>query len=383
MKRLTAQQRRWFKKKAIHGRLQGRRSVQKYGVYHTSRGQQRVITKTHRKLPAKLCLNEDLAGALTFISNLRKGSTRRRGQPSTPKAIKRGSPRQIRGYWDFTTLEKITSGAALILAAEFDRIFKIGKVPPSAVDLDKWNPEVYNTLYQLGFFKAMGFTQEQVVNLKPNYNTPKTQFHIMPMVVGDALDTDVMVDPIRELLSKTEATDDVSVALFGALFDAIENVNYHAYPKGNLEIEKVPHSWWLSGSVSQGNRQLTVSLYDQGITIPASLRLSGLFNEAFKAYEKLFKSDMWDDPKIDQRSLKWAFNTAETATGLNHRGKGLPNIRNMVAECPEGQLLVLSGKGKYLYINGKETFETTDLPLSGTYVEMSAVFPTTSVSNDE
>ena len=203
------------------------------------------------------------------------------------------------------------------------------------------------------------------------------------MVVGDGLDTDVIVDPFRELLSKTDATSSASVALFGALIDAIENVNYHAYPKGNLQVEKVPHSWWLSGSVSGGSRQLTVSLYDQGITIPASLRLSGLYNETFKAYERLFKSDPWDDPKIDQQSLKWAFNTAETVSRLNHRGKGLPNIRSMVAECPEGRLLVLSGKGKYLYNNGIETFETMDLPLSGTYVEMSAIFPIMSVSNDE
>ena len=125
MKRLTAQQRRWFKKKAIDGGFPRRRSGQKYGVYHTSSGPQRVVIKTLRYLPAKLCLNEDLIGALRFISDLRKGSSRRRGQSSTPKAIKRGSPRQIRGYWDFTTLEKITSGAALILAAEFDKIFKI------------------------------------------------------------------------------------------------------------------------------------------------------------------------------------------------------------------------------------------------------------------
>jgi hypothetical protein len=311
---------------------------------------------------------------VAFFSKLRATSLSGVQLPKEEAHSARARPRQLRNYWDFTTLNNITGGAALILAAEFDRMLKLKGAVPTTVDLEKWSVEVYGTLSKLGFFRAMEFGDSQLL---ADAGKPQVLAHldyIMPMVTGHGLKTDDFIEPLAELLDAGMSDEESRVALGGALIDAIENVKYHAYPNAQSGYEKVRNCWWLSGSVSKNDRRLTISLYDQGVSIPGSMTLSEVWKSTFEAFHRLSGKFIPDGQKYDAEALRWAL-SPETSTKLSHRGKGLPNIKEMVSNRPEGRLMILSRKGRYIFANGRDSFETMDMPLLGTYVEISATFP--------
>jgi hypothetical protein len=58
--------------------------------------------------------------------------------------------------------------------------------------------------------------------------------------------------------------------LYSALVEAFENSRRHAYPK-TASINPAVSHWWMSGAACQAEKRLTLVVYDQGVTIPASL----------------------------------------------------------------------------------------------------------------
>ena len=91
--------------------------------------------------------------------------------------------------------------------------------------------------------------------------------------------------------------------------------------------------------------------------------------------EKLVGLDFAKSKSYDKESLRWAMQRGETSTRDEHRGKGLPKIQEIVERFPGGSLLIISRTAVYRYENGKVSCETMELPLLGTYVEISAEFP--------
>ncbi|WP_299640665.1 hypothetical protein, partial [Devosia sp.] len=75
---------------------------------------------------------------------------------------------QVATYIDFRSIKSVSTAAALVLAAEYDRARQLGGAPAPVFDLDEWDPEVFETLWQLGFFETVGLTlgdeEKAVVN---------------------------------------------------------------------------------------------------------------------------------------------------------------------------------------------------------------------------
>lgn len=63
-------------------------------------------------------------------------------------------------YIDFRCIEKITTSAALILAAEFDRRHRVTNLPLFPVLVAEWDESVRNTLNDVGFLELLGFFEE-------------------------------------------------------------------------------------------------------------------------------------------------------------------------------------------------------------------------------
>jgi hypothetical protein len=322
-------------------------------------------------IPERLALEgDDLETALAFFNNLRS-RTILRGLP-TFRGMRRVG--WMRGYTDFTTVRSISPGAALILAAEYDRIMRAGGIPPNAIDLEHWDRGVYSALYQLGFFRLLGFNDDAVGQALPEPNTDAIL--IAPMQRGDTADVRDAGEALLELFVEVGGDNALRVSLFGAVVDAIENVRAHAYRDRPPQLSNIiPPFWWMSGAADRVKRRLTLSIYDQGVTVPVTLPVGWPRTAIGNMFNQLFRKEYDPDAKDrDGEALEAAMRLSQTSTGQTERGKGLSKIRSVVESCGGGRLRLISRRGNYTYADGVDTYSTVGVPLMGTYVEIEATF---------
>lgn len=377
MKKLTVSYRRWL---AVRKRSEARKRYEHQhgrltpvlGVVTDNDGRWVARVSKKDELPGTLCLDVDRDGTLEFFNDLRVRTIQPARTRPRPVSKKRGRIRWIKAYVDFQPLKIISPGAALILAAEYDRIRRTRTLNSSAIDIEKWDKDVYRRLYQLGFFELLGINPERLSALPGPLQTSE---YLTPMFCGN--DTDLR-EPGEKLLDLFVAVggDDASrVQLLGAVADAIENVKGHAYE--GMNHPGIPHLWWMSGSADQEARKLTLSIYDQGISIPVTLPNKWSKDALGTVIQSIVRGGSVPDitdPKMDGYAVAAAMRMSKTSSGLEERGKGLTKIRKAVADCAGGRLRVISRRGNYLFENGVETFESLPVPLHGTYIGIEATF---------
>jgi hypothetical protein len=377
MKRRTAKLSRWLKKRA---RNQAKRQSRKFEktelvLYSSELGQQLVHAGGIRPLPKILCLDLDLSKTLNFFHKFRKDTKMpMRNFSKAPTSKKKGRIKQLRNYYDFVPLAQITPGAALMLAAEFDRLNALAGRKPTTINIDKWNDHVYGMLFHLGFFKLLGFSENRIKRQAINRPPVLANLIIMPMESGTVADLAVAVGCLQELFSKNGAEQELSLKLNSAIFDAVENVVSHAYNDLSINDQKlIPRKWWISGAANSSNRSITVSIFDQGITIPVSLPAKWSREKPFTSVMSKLGFSRWKDGQ-DGDAVKAAMMLAATSTEISNRGKGLHKIKEIMGELKGGSLLILSRKGYYKWENGLESCYTMENSLLGTYVELKADF---------
>jgi hypothetical protein len=117
-------------------------------------------------MPPVLCFDREYASTLEFFGQLRRRTEmQHRGTRQLPRSKRKGRITKIKHHLDFEKLEHISAGAALILAAEFDRSSRRFGTPPATFEVERWNEYVASTLYQLGFFDILHF--KQVISVYP------------------------------------------------------------------------------------------------------------------------------------------------------------------------------------------------------------------------
>jgi hypothetical protein len=264
LKKLTWRYRKWL----IRRCRKRRTGTVNFAELRTQYGLEKVRASRVVHLPEVMCLDENLEETLLFFQGLRERTLKRGislgGGPKTkPKRVK-----WIRGYTDFTTTRRVSPGAALILAAEYDRINRVGTSIPNTVDIDKWHPSVYATLHALGFFELLGFN-----NFSSSLPTPQTSDVLQaPMQRGENTNWQNASQALLDLFDAVGGDQIARVNLLGAVVDAIENVRGHAYSGRSPVLNRlIPPFWWLSGAADRAARKLTLAIYDQGITVPVSL----------------------------------------------------------------------------------------------------------------
>lgn len=342
------------------------------------------------KLPRDFCLETNRDEVIAFLESVRSRFVRRVKQRYLPR--KPGRVRAVRNYFDFVNIENITPAAALVLAAEYDRGRIRGynaalktaaqnyvqhhleldpdKMRYPLIDVDKWQPQVLRTLYQLGFFRLL-----DIEDFVPD--PPDQAEYILPFQSGDYVDSTALGEftiELRSLLDQLKFPNTNKVThVHGRLVDAVENVIVHAYPTEVTDWQ-YPHvgRWWITASVDSDQNRINLIVYDQGVSIPGSLPYSPKFSVISGLLTSLVGiDDAFTDPKYDADAIKSAIEAGRSQTEDPHRGKGLLFMRDLVKEVgSKSELRIMSRNGAYLYrSDGHEEAWNHDSSIGGTLIE--------------
>ncbi|TSD71171.1 hypothetical protein FFI39_009290 [Janthinobacterium sp. KBS0711] len=126
--------------------------------------------------------------------------------------------------------------------------------------------------------------------------------------------------------------------LYDCMSEAVTNTKKHAYPKAIGSL----NNWWMFSQAS--GDILQVAICDLGIGIPRSLLEKPEMKDYFR---KLFM--IGRQSSHDKTLIKIASSTNRSSTGLEYRGKGLPQMLDFIKNQDNGGFRAQSGSGSYTY----------------------------------
>lgn len=259
------------------------------------------------------------------------------------------STARVPGYHDFAKLDGISTAAAVVLAADYERLKeRIGQVPPT-INLHKWNPSVFKTLFQLGFFDILGHTEgieRELVEDGPTLT--------MPIVSARNADGLASIDAaFRELGAFIVGRDvdpgrDVSdqlIDILTAMSEGITNVTQHAYPEDHTYDYPQIGKYWVAATAHRDNGTLTVVLYDQGATIPVTYPRITRTEAVMKYLRRALSSQRVFDYENDGTYIRAALRYGGSRTDKPYRGKGFPQMISLLKSMKLGRMSVRSRGG--------------------------------------
>ncbi|MFN4277749.1 MAG: hypothetical protein ACK4FJ_15735 [Ferrovibrio sp.] len=265
--------------------------------------------------------------------------------------------KQQRRKVDFDKIKRIAPAAALCVVSEFDRwrltSMRTGQL---RAQTETWDPHVRRLLCEMGFFEVLG--------VEPPALEEITKGHWIKFKSGVSNDGQFAKELRQELeglIGKFPKTQ----LLYDAIVEAMANAIDHAYPEDRedfLALSRLGKRWWMSGSVDQEGR-VQVIFFDQGITIPRSLPRSKFWERV----RGLMTSLNWTTD--DGHMIAAAVQVRRSATEQEHRGKGFANILRLLDDSPENKLRIISRRGSYTYVPGREPeIKEYNVPLNGTLI---------------
>ncbi len=256
-------------------------------------------------------------------------------------------------YVNFTRIQKISTAAALVLAAEFYRLKEKShnglnqKVSTlGLVDFDKWKTQSIVTLYNLGFLNLLD------VKLQENEVTKNCESdrRIQQFMTGNNLEPESITslkDSLAQLTTNLDTAEKIKLGIYDGLCEAMTNTMDHAYQDAEIHLTKFPilkSQWWMTGSVRNCGSEIEVVFFDQGISIPIHLPK----NPSERIRERI--NNIFDSQaRNDAMMIKAAMDISRSATLETNRGKGLDQIRKLIELSEKGKLRILSRKGEYIY----------------------------------
>lgn len=392
MKKLTFRFKKWLVYRATCTKKRNRRAAGRLRLSNTvlawdgASWIEVVCTKEPVAPPKNLSLKENVTQTLEFFSEFRENclapisklKKNRKQRKQIDKSLAHGwvTPGQanrlpnIRSYYDFTRIENIGTSAALILTAEYDRLARIIEKVPVAIDIHKWNDNVFNKLYELGFFEILGLTDA----LEDRY-TDHGSIRTMKILSGsNASDlqkaSEQLLDLCRFVDPELQLNQEQQIALNTAVSEGMINVARHAYDKEHEADFKFQHvkSWWLTATANKDTRQLTVALFDQGASIPVTLPKQPRWKEILsKAFSSFSTGGTYDH---DGRYIQTALNLRETSTNEPGRGLGLPQMKELIDTFKLGSLTIWSRGGQCCYeASGLKNVDAHIYSVGGTLIE--------------
>jgi hypothetical protein len=226
-------------------------------------------------------------------------------------------------------------------------------------------------LDEIGFFKLLAIKDSP--QKKKAGQVEAVQFMTGDMVSGD--DALKLAQTLADMVfgdvedNAEEAIISARMTVYAALIEAIENTILHAYEEvpGNMSVTR----WWMSGSVDRAQRHINVVVYDQGLSIPATLPHWDQYGWVDRHLARFrARAKVWNDGIEDAAKLRLAMKVPLSSTGLKNRGKGFPAFKEVLTACRKGKLRIVSRRGEFLLESGKRpTGRSLNLPLRGTLVE--------------
>lgn len=296
-------------------------------------------------LPEKLNFDIEYEITTLYLRAIRKLVEDGKKLPKTKRNL---SEKYRLASVNFDNLKSISTSAALVLTAELSKWDDAirNKLQPT---VKKWDSNILINFFELGFF--------ELFNNKPNIDekidSTLSDKKIIKYIKGRCGDDQKTRDLKNNLIKIVGSEIEKWIFLHSGLSEAIVNVVHHAYPEvlGYCESDK---NWYLTGSYSTSNRELTVVFYDQGIGIPKSLPASEIWE---KLLSFLSKKIPYAEQKRDEVLLRAAIEMDRTSTEESDRGKGLQDLLEFIRQRGEGSLSILSLKGLFdmEVKNGRET----------------------------
>ncbi|WP_417483273.1 hypothetical protein [Maricaulis sp.] len=384
MKKLTQRRRNWFRMRA---RRQAKFSARrmpvgglKWGSHSVKiwdgAGEETIISEQPaRSIPSKLCFTDNLAETASWFAAMRRRFLSGDYQKKVwVRRVKNGRLRSIRTYADFSVLREISTAAALVMAAEYDRVRGlIGSVPP-AVDIHKWDGRILKKLLDLGFFETVGLQPEKVEPFVWADETLMTQRFFSGRNTEDIGDAH---ENLRRLWSFLEPEQlmpkDVSVNLMSAISEAMSNVARHAYPPDAGLLYPHVGKWWMAGEADRRTRSLRMVIFDQGATIPVTYRKQTLTGEAISLIESA--RDANHRFAKDGRIIEAAARFGASSTEESKHGNGMEQMKRAIDIAGAGRLRILSRGGEYIYEGGRERSNAHQNSVGGTLIEWEVQLP--------
>ena len=323
------------------------------GLFDRKTRHRRRLSANHRKAsnatvsircPRIMSLVENFDGVIELLEIIRQQGNRQDG----------------RVYINFKEIEEISPGAALVFAAELDRLNRVlgrrGR-KLTTIDVEKWDRRVRNRLKDMGFFELLN-AQATKMDESDASGIKYIRFRSGVKVLGNAIDDLMKLD-----LERIFGDDSIPKRhkLYAAVAEAMTNVVHHAYPD---RVSNVMPNWWLSAAHNANTNEIRILLYDQGCGIPETL-------------PKKYRERFWElVSKTDADLIRNAHDLARSASFQRHRGYGLDkDIRKYVqsVNCMSAYQ-VTSLRGQYTLkkeLDGEEKISTRNYErsLPGTLIE--------------
>lgn len=325
-------------------------------------------------MPEVLCFDEDCAGTIEALANVRqRWFTPTRGGRRLKMRRLGSRPHLSTGsYKALECIKRITPAAALVLAAEYDRVRQLANSPPYLVNIPGWDRSVRTMLQAVGFLELFGIPDDMATL------TDTGEIAVLRMKTGtfhDPVAINDLVEGLKALFPASKHPDRAkSMALFEALTEAVGNVVHHAYPSDGTYVAPHIGRWWMTGAVDRDAGWTAAAVYDQGTAIPVSLpgwvNYPGVRRRIIEARQRLGWADEAGSPSWDGHAIEAAVEESATSTGLSGRGHGLAQMRRFVDACQSGRLRILSRYGEVVFRpNERPYINHHRAPISGTLVE--------------
>jgi len=330
-----------------------------------------ICTRPPGPAPGDLCFRTNLNETTEFFHRIRKGFAlainRKKGSFVNRPSLR--SPPRISGYVDFSKIENISMSASVVLAADYDRLRHfLGEVPPT-INLRHWHPIVVTRLHQLGFFNILGHAPD------PDLLVEDGDFLLMRIIRSRNCEMlakvdDALVELGRFVSLNANALDEKITHTLSIVSEAMANVTQHAYRRDVRFEYAHMSSFWVSAEANKRDRTLRIVLFDQGATIPVTYpkmeRTARVKCYLRRALSPSRRFDYEDDGTYIRAALRYG----GSRTDLEYRGKGFPQMSELLDMLGGGELRIFSRGGWCVRSrNGKVTSGSHDCSIGGTLVE--------------
>jgi hypothetical protein len=183
------------------------------------------------------------------------------------------------------------------------------------------------------------------------------------------------VDPRNGYLADQTGVPDSDTLLsrsrvYDGLGEAIQNVEDHAYPAGAFGSYPMARKWWMTGAVEPSKKRFTIAIYDQGVTIPVSLPRWSHFDDFKSAFARAVGLEYnASGSEHDGQTIAQAVQLGRSSTGKSWHGKDLPVIRDIIENCKDGTVRIVSRNGEYSYSSGKPPLQVSHIVYCSPYFD--------------
>jgi hypothetical protein len=264
----------------------------------------------------------------------------------------------------FDRVKHLDPSATLALAAEIFRCRKLRVYRDGTFVTGNYpnDPIIHSQLSEMGFFRLLGISDVPINPISDDSLPHPVFLKFITDTRVDGAIVDMFVSIIEGRIVALNAV--ARGRLVGAIKEAMGNVSDHAYQKPTL-FQSMKKRWYMSSRVNIDKHEVMIMLYDQGSGIPNTLdadlidritaALSGNVDKTLHA--------------TDGYIIKLATEIWRTGTGQSGRGRGFRDMKRFIDLCPEGELRVLSNRGRYTYVGGRENFDDLSPSSGGTMIE--------------